>query len=65
MGIGTVTDIQIVAATLRVIAGQLVKLAEKLDADAGRDKQPKPKKKGKIESARDLIRRMHHESKAA
>lgn len=54
--IPTVTEGQIVAALLRTIATQLVKCAERLDAEAARN-LPKQKRPAKVESAREMMRR--------
>jgi len=56
-----VTEGQIVAAMLRGIATQLIKLAEKLDVEAAanRPKDPKPARKPKrVETSRERLKRM-------
>lgn len=52
-----VTEGQVVAAMLRGIASQLVRLAEKLDAEVAAAR-PVKKSRGKVETAMELVKRL-------
>ncbi len=56
-GLPTVTEGQIVAAMLRSIGKQLIKLAERLEAEAMAGRPPKGPKQP-VESARELMKRL-------
>jgi len=58
MNLPTVSEGQIVAAVLRSVATQLIKLAERLDTEAAANRPaPPPKKRGKVESLREMCKR--------